>query len=137
MAAQVAILLIEDNDEDAELMQRALKKHNLTGNLVRLGDGAAALDWFFSDPSKPMPQVVLLDLKLPKVDGMAVLKELKARDVTKTVPVVMLTSSKEERDLREAYRLGANSYIVKPVEFDQFISAVEQLGRYWVLLNQR
>jgi len=131
------ILLIEDNDEDAELTQRALRRHNLTANLVRLNDGAAALDWFFGEAGKRQPQVVLLDLKLPKVDGMAVLKELKARDETRTVPVVMLTSSKEDRDVEEAYRLGVNSYIVKPVEFDQFVTAVEQLGRYWVQLNQR
>ncbi len=137
MEAGVGILLIEDNDEDAELTQRALKRHNLTGSLLRLSDGAAALEWFFSSPDKQHPRVVVLDLKLPKVDGMEVLRELKRREETRAVPVVMLTSSKEDRDLREAYRLGANSYIVKPVEFDAFVNAVEQLGRYWVQLNQR
>lgn len=134
----VEILLVEDNDEDAELALRALKKHHLTNHLTRLSDGAAALDFFFRDGGrKQQPRVVLLDLKLPKVDGMQVLRELKSRDETRSVPVVMLTSSKEDRDLDEAYRLGANSYIVKPVEFDAFVKAVEQLGLYWALLNQR
>ena len=134
----VEILLVEDNDEDAELTMRALKKHHLTNHLTRVADGAAALDFFFgAGHRKQRPRVVLLDLKLPKVDGMEVLRELKSHDQTKGVPVVMLTSSKEDRDLVEAYRLGVNSYIVKPVEFDEFVRAIEQLGLYWTLLNQR
>lgn len=133
----VEILLVEDNDEDAELTLRALRRHNLTNRLTRVSDGAAALEFFFGKGEKQRPSVVLLDLKLPKVDGMEVLRELKSHEETKTVPVVMLTSSKEERDLEEAYRLGVNSYIVKPVEFDAFVRAVEQLGMYWALLNQR
>lgn len=133
----VEILLVEDNDEDAELTLRALRRHNLTNHLTRVADGAAALDFFFGKSAKPRPRVVLLDLKLPKVDGMEVLRELKGHDETRTVPVVMLTSSKEDRDLDEAYRLGVNSYIVKPVEFDAFVRAVEQLGLYWALLNTR
>jgi CheY-like chemotaxis protein len=138
MSAAVDILLVEDNDEDAELTQRALKRHNLTANLLRLSDGAAALDFFFGGAApKARPRVVVLDLKLPKVDGMEVLRELKGHAATREVPVVMLTSSKEERDLHEAYRLGANSYVVKPVEFDAFVRAVEQLGRYWAELNQQ
>jgi two-component system, response regulator len=133
----VEILLVEDNDEDAELTLRALRRHNLTNHLTRLADGAAALDFFFGPGEKHSPRVVLLDLKLPKINGMEVLRALKSHEATKTVPVVMLTSSKEDRDLEEAYRLGVNSYIVKPVEFDAFVRAVEQLGMYWALLNQR
>jgi two-component system response regulator len=133
----VEILLVEDNDEDAELTLRALRKHNLTNNLIRVADGAAALDFFFGAGVKQAPRVVLLDLKLPKVDGMEVLRALKSNEQTRAVPIVMLTSSKEDRDLVEAYRLGVNSYIVKPVEFDAFVRAVEQLGMYWALLNQR
>lgn len=137
MNQQVDILLVEDNDEDAELTQRALKKHGLTQNLVRAADGAEALEFFFGAGPKHKPRVVLFDLKLPKVDGMEVLRALKANDTTRTVPIVMLTSSKEDRDLDEAYRLGVNSYIVKPVEFESFMKAVEQLGLYWAQLNQR
>jgi two-component system response regulator len=132
----VEILLVEDNDEDAELTLRALRKHNLTNRLTRLIDGAAALDYFFGPQARPQPRVVLLDLKLPKVDGMEVLRALKADERTRYVPVVMLTSSKEDRDLEAAYRLGVNSYIVKPVEFASFVAAVEQLGLYWALLNE-
>jgi CheY-like chemotaxis protein len=134
----VDILLIEDNDEDAELTQRVLKRHNLTQNLVRLRDGAAALEYFFAaGAARPPPRVILLDLKLPKVDGMEVLRELKAHEQTRCLPVVMLTSSKEERDVEQAYRLGANSYVVKPVEFDAFVRTVEQLGLYWAQVNLR
>ncbi|MBK7862325.1 MAG: response regulator [Archangiaceae bacterium] len=118
---------------------RALRKHNLTNHLTRLSDGAAALEFFFgADASKrSRPRVVLLDLKLPKVNGMEVLRALKSNELTRSVPVVMLTSSKEDRDLAAAYQLGVNSYIVKPVEFASFVKAVEQLGLYWALLNQR
>jgi two-component system, response regulator len=137
----VEILLVEDSDEDAELTTRALRRHKLTNQLHRVGDGAEALEFLFGtgqysarSVARP-PRVVLLDLKLPKVSGMDVLRKLKADPRTRSVPVVVLTSSNEDRDLHEAYELGANSYIVKPVEFDKFVNAVEQLGFYWALLN--
>jgi CheY-like chemotaxis protein len=139
----VEILLVEDSDEDAELATRALKKRKLTNHLYRVADGAEAIDFLFglgayaARNGGPSPRVILLDLKLPKLDGMEVLRKLKADPVLQTVPVVVLTSSKEDRDLNEAYRLGVNSYIVKPVEFDKFVQAVEQLGLYWTLLNER
>jgi two-component system response regulator len=142
MLDPVEILLVEDNDEDAELTTRALRKRKLTNRLHRVSDGAEAIDFLFgtgayrtSEPKSP-PRVILLDLKLPKVDGLEVLRKLKNDDTLKTVPIVILTSSKEDRDLAEAYRLGVNSYIVKPVDFDQFVNVVEQLGMYWVLLNE-
>ncbi len=138
----VEILLVEDSDEDAELTIRALKQRKLANDLFRVKDGAEALDFIFATGAyaerdgSPKPRVVLLDLKLPKVDGMEVLRRMKEDAATRTIPVVMLTSSKEDRDLEAAYRLGVNSYIVKPVEFDKFVAAVEQLGLYWALLNQ-
>ncbi|HVH47320.1 MAG TPA: response regulator [Labilithrix sp.] len=134
------IVLVEDSDEDAELTLRALKRQNLANNVHRAIDGSAALDYFFEpdDPTGPkaLPRVVLLDLKLPKVSGLEVLERLKSNERTRNVPVVVLTSSKEDRDLAEAYRLGANSYIVKPVEFEKFAQAIETLGMYWMLVNQ-
>jgi two-component system response regulator len=139
----VEILLVEDSDEDAELTVRALKKHKLTNRLHRVADGAAAIDFLFrtgdyaARKGSVAPRVILLDLKLPKLDGMEVLRRLKADPALKTIPVVVLTSSKEDRDLEEAYSLGVNSYIVKPVEFDKFVQAVENLGMYWTLLNER
>ena len=139
----VEILLVEDSEEDAELAIRALKKRKLTNHLHRVADGAEAVDFLFglgayaSRNGGPSPRVILLDLKLPKLDGMEVLRKLKADPVLQAIPVVVLTSSKEDRDLNEAYRLGVNSYIVKPVEFDKFVGAVEQLGLYWALLNER
>ena len=138
----VDILLVEDSDEDAELTMRALRKHKVANELFRVKDGAEALDFIFatgpytSRADQPKPRVVLLDLKLPRMDGMEVLCRLKEDPSTRTIPVVMLTSSKEDRDLEAAYRYGVNSYIVKPVEFDKFVAAVEQLGLYWALLNQ-
>jgi two-component system, response regulator len=138
----VEILLVEDSDEDAELTVRALRQRKLSNDLFRVKDGAEALDFIFatgdyaSRDGQPKPRVVLLDLKLPKVDGMEVLRRMKEDPATRSIPVVMLTSSKEDRDLEAAYRLGVNSYIVKPVEFDKFVAAVEQLGLYWALLNQ-
>ena len=140
---RVEILLVEDSDEDAELATRALRKHKLTNHLHRVADGAEAVDFLFrrgayaARSDAAAPRVILLDLKLPKLDGMEVLRKLKADPALKAVPVVVLTSSKEDRDLEEAYRLGVNSYIVKPVEFDKFVQAVEQLGLYWALLNER
>ena len=142
MDRAVEILLVEDSDEDAELTMRTLKKQKLTNQLYRVADGAEALDFLFSrgaytnrQDAAP-PRVVLLDLKLPKVNGLEVLRALKENPATKTIPVVVMTSSKEDRDLKEAYALGVNSYIVKPVEFDKFVKAVETLGMYWVLLNE-
>lgn len=131
----VDILLVEDNDADAEMAIVALKKRNLANRLVRARDGAEALESLFG-PDAPTPKVVLLDLKLPRVDGMEVLAKIRADERLKTLPVVILTSSKEERDIVEGYRLGANSYIVKPVDFEQFSSAVAELGLYWLVLNE-
>jgi two-component system, response regulator len=140
---QVEILLVEDSDEDAELTLRALSKHKLTNRLHRIADGAEALDFLTGTGSYAgrdtanVPRVILLDLKLPKVDGLEILRRIREDATLKPVPVVVLTSSREDRDLEEAYRLGVNSYIVKPVEFDKFVKAVEQLGMYWALLNER
>jgi CheY-like chemotaxis protein len=140
--SEVEILLVEDNPEDKELTIRTLQKRNLANRLHHVEDGAAALDFLFGrgqfagrDVNIP-PKVVLLDLKLPKVDGLEVLRTIKEDPRTRHVPVVVITSSREDRDLAEAYRLGANSYVVKPVEFNQFSEAVGQLGLYWVLINE-
>lgn len=132
---EVEILLVEDRDEDAELTQRALRRSKRINTVRRVSDGAEALELLFVDGGGIRPRVILLDLKLPKVDGMEVLRRIKADERTKTIPVVVLTSSYEDRDLEEAYKLGVNSYIVKPVDFDKFVEAVERLGLYWSLLN--
>ena len=136
------ILLVEDNPDDEELTLRALKKNNIGNNLVVVRDGAEALDFLYCngayadrDP-RELPQVVLLDLKLPKVDGMEVLARIRAEQSTRFLPVVVLTSSREEQDLIKSYQLGANSYVRKPVDFTQFIEAVRQLGLYWLVLNE-
>ena len=138
-----AILLVEDNAVDEELTLIALKKSNIANKVVVARDGAAALDYLLArnahaarDP-KQLPQVVLLDLNLPKIGGLDVLRAIRADDRTKLLPVVILTSSREEKDLLAGYALGANSYIVKPVDFTQFADSVRQLGMYWLLLNQR
>jgi two-component system response regulator len=137
------ILLVEDNPRDAELTVRALKKRHLANHLVWVKDGAEALDYVFGASADApsavahTPKVILLDLKLPKVDGLEVLRRLKGDERTKVIPVVVLTSSREESDLVQSYRLGVNSYIVKPVEFGNFSEAVADLGMYWLLLNQR
>jgi len=138
---QVEILLVEDTKTDAELTLRALKKHNLTNNVVWVKDGAEALDFMFCTGSyagrtNGHPRLILLDLKLPKVDGLEVLRRLKADAHTKMVPVVMVTSSTEERDIVASYMLGVNSYIVKPVDIKQFIEAVSQAGMYWAVFNR-
>lgn len=139
---EVEILLVEDNPEDAELTMRALRTRNLANRLHHAEDGAAALDFLFGRGQfaardvNTRPKVVLLDLKLPKVDGLEVLRTIKEDSRTRDVPVVVITSSREDRDLDEAYRLGANSYVVKPVDFNQFSEAVGQLGLYWVLINE-
>jgi len=134
MAAAVDILLVEDNANDAELTLRALKQRNLANQVFVCRDGAEALDFFFTGAT-PVPKVVLLDLKLPKVDGLEVLRRLKDDARTKSIPVVVLTSSREEPDIERAYTLGANSYIVKPVDFEAFARAVSDVGLYWLLLN--
>jgi two-component system, response regulator len=138
----VEILLVEDNPQDAELTLRALGKHNLANTVVHVPDGKEALDFIFArgtyshrDP-EVCPRVVFLDLKLPKVDGLEVLRAIKGDARTRTIPVVVLTSSSEERDIVESYQLGVNSYIVKPVDFDKFVDAVHNMGLYWLLLNE-
>jgi CheY-like chemotaxis protein len=139
---EVEILLVEENPNDEELTLRALKKHNLTNKVHVVRDGAEALEFIFATGAykdrkvENGPKVILLDLKLPKVDGLGVLRRIKSDERTKMTPVVVLTSSKEDRDIVESYKLGVNSYIVKPVDFDKFIQAVSQLGLYWLLLNQ-
>ncbi len=142
MSEQTAILLVEDNPYDAELTIRALKAHRLLNNIVHVTDGQEALDYLFGTGlwkdgnTRSRPKVVLLDLKMPRVDGVEVLRRIRSDPHTKFLPVVVLTSSREERDLIESYKLGANSYIVKPVDFDQFSEAVRSLGLYWLLLNE-
>ncbi len=137
-----AILLVEDNPDDEALTLRAFKKHNITNEVVVARDGAQALEYLFGTgryagrDMELMPQLILLDLKLPKVDGLEVLGQIRADDRTRLLPVVVLTSSTEERDLVESYRLGANSYVRKPVDFNQFVEAARQLGLYWLLMNQ-
>jgi len=137
----VEILLVEDNPTDAELAIRTLKRSNLANNLVWVKDGAEALDFLFtrgeySDRNGcAPPRVVLLDLRLPKVDGMEVLRAIKGDARTRAIPVVVLTSSQEDRDVAESYKLGVNSYISKPVEFDAFAKTVAELGMYWLLYN--
>ncbi len=132
----VEILLIEDNPDDAGLVIHALKKHNLANNLVHLSDGEEALAYLFSDRMTSTPKVILMDLKMPKVDGMEVLRRLKSDEERKIIPVVMLTSSREERDVFESYQLGVNAYIVKPVDFDKFTKAIAEIGFFWLMLNQ-
>lgn len=142
----VDILLVEDNPRDAELALRALKSRNLADEIVWVKDGAAALEFVFGHGAENgangmrqvchRPKVILLDLKLPKVDGLQVLGQCKSNEGSRTIPVVVLTSSREEQDIVRSYKLGVNSYIVKPVSFDNFSDAVAQLGLYWLLLNQ-
>ena len=138
----VDILLVEDNPQDAELTTRALKKNNLANRLITVEDGAEALDFIFcrgkyaTRNNAHSPKVVLLDLKLPKVSGLEVLRALKQDERTRSIPVVVVTSSREDPDIKTAYSLGANSYVVKPVDFDAFAESVSSLGLYWLLVNQ-
>jgi CheY-like chemotaxis protein len=138
----VEILLVEDNPADAELTLRALTRNNLANRLTHVIDGEQALDFIFargdysSRKIEDAPKVVILDLKLPKVDGLEVLQAMKGDPRTSHIPVVVLTSSNEEKDIIESYRLGVNSYIVKPVDFDKFLTTVKELGMYWLLLNR-
>jgi two-component system response regulator len=136
------ILLVEDNSDDEELMLRVLRKHNIANEVIVARDGVEALDFLFGTGPhagrdlRQQPQVVLLDLKLPKVDGLEVLRRLRAEPQTRCLPVVILTSSREGQDRVQGYALGANSYVCKPVDFNQFTEAVRQLGIYWLLLNE-
>ncbi len=136
------ILLVEDNPSDVELTLRALRKHKLANKVYVTKDGAEALEYIFANGTysdrkiEDRPKVIFLDLKLPKVSGLEVLKKIRDDERTKTIPVVILTSSREEQDIIESYRLGVNSYIVKPVNFDNFMRAVSELGLYWLLLNE-
>ncbi|MEQ8415453.1 MAG: response regulator [Imperialibacter sp.] len=138
----VEILLVEDNKHDAELTMLALKDANLFNNVVWLKDGKEALDFLFGNGQykdrdiNHHPKVILLDLKMPKVDGLEVLKEIRAHENTRKIPVVVLTSSKEDKDIIRSYELGVNSFIVKPVDFDQFTQCVKEIGYYWALINQ-
>ena len=139
---QVEIVLIEDNPHDAELALRALKTYNLANELIWLKDGVEALDFIFAQGQyadrsiEDVPKVVLLDLKLPRINGLEVLEKVKSDVRTKGIPVVVLTSSSEERDIVTSYNLGVNSYILKPVDFDKFINAIREIGFYWLLLNK-
>jgi two-component system, response regulator len=141
--AMSPILLVEDNPDDEALTLRAFRKNNVTNEVVVARDGAEALDYLFGSgayanrDTSLLPQVVILDLKLPKIDGLEVLRRLRAAPQTKLLPVVILTSSNEERDRLQGYDLGANSYVRKPVDFAEFVDAVRQLGLYWLLLNER
>jgi CheY-like chemotaxis protein len=139
---EVEILLVEDNPTDAELTTRALKRKNLVNKLLWVKNGAEALDFLFATGDysgrnpDDVPKLILLDLRMPKVDGMQVLHRIKEDENTKKIPVVILTSSREDRDIVESYELGVNSYVSKPVEFEEFIDAVSTLGLYWMLINK-
>ena len=142
MKREIEILLVEDSDSDAEMTIRALKKNNLANQLLHLKDGAQALDFLFAEGAYAgremgsIPKVVLLDLKMPKVSGIEVLERIKSDERTRKIPVVVLTSSKEDPDIQKCYQLGVNGYVVKPVEFDEFQAAISDLGLYWMIINQ-
>ncbi len=139
---EIEILLVEDNTNDAELTIRALHKKKIANSIIHLKDGVEALDFLFGTGQfknrniNQKPKIILLDLKMPKVDGLEVLQKIKASELTKSIPVVVLTSSRENPDIEKAYAAGANSYIVKPVEFDGFSKVISELGFYWLLLNE-
>ncbi|MBK9091067.1 MAG: response regulator [Holophagales bacterium] len=131
------VLLVEDNPDDVELTLRALRRAHVVNSVRVVRDGAEALELLFGGEPRPaLPRVVLLDLKLPRVNGLEVLERIRREESTRTLPVVVLTSSREEPDVKRAYELGANSYIVKPVEFEKFVAAVGEVGLYWLVLNQ-
>ena len=138
---EVEVVLVEDNPNDAELIVRSLKKHNLANKIVHLKDGAEALEFLFAkrEPVGPdgllAPRVVLLDIKLPKIDGIEVLRQMKADERTREIPVVILTSSNQERDIKTAYALGVNSFVTKPIAFHEFAKVVAELGLYWMMVN--
>jgi two-component system, response regulator len=142
MSDNYEIILVEDNPSDAELTIRALRRSNIVNPLLHLQNGEEALEYFFAKGKyahrnmQQLPKVVLLDLKMPKVDGLEVLQNLKSDERTRIIPVILLTSSKEDKDIIESYKLGVNSYIVKPVEFENFTKAVADIGLYWLLMNQ-
>ena len=141
MNSEIEILLVEDNVSDAEMTIRALKKNNLANNLLHVKDGAAALDFLFADGQyngsvmESTLKLILLDLKMPKINGIEVLQRIRENEYTKRIPVVVLTSSKEDPDIQKCYDLGVNSYVVKPVEFDAFQKAISDLGLYWMIVN--
>jgi CheY-like chemotaxis protein len=137
MNDNIEIVLIEDNPDDVELAMLALEDNKIANPVRVLTDGLAAVNYLLSDDIPDIPRIILLDLKLPKLDGLQVLERLKADDRTRRYPVIMLTTSREQPDIQRAYDLGANSYIVKPVDFDQFADAVRQIGFYWLILNQQ
>jgi len=137
------ILLVEDNPTDEALVLRAFKKYNLSAKIIVVRDGAEAVDFIFCqgaykdrDP-RDIPQLILLDMKLPKLSGLEVLRQIRANEPTRLLPVIMLTSSKEEQDLMESYRSGANSYVRKPIEYDQFLEAIRELSLYWLKVNEQ
>jgi two-component system, response regulator len=136
MEESADILLIEDNPDDAGLTLRALRKNHLANRVIHLKDGEEALEYLFSEHFSQLPKLILLDLKMPKVDGIEVLRKLKSDERRKIIPVAVLTSSREEADIVASYRLGVNAYIVKPVDFDKFSKAVADLGLFWLVLNQ-
>lgn len=141
MAPLKRILLVEDNERDVELTLAALEEHNLANEVVVARDGAEALDYLyrrgdFADHANGLPVVVLLDLKMPRVDGLEVLRQMRGDDILKSVPVVMITSSREEQDLVKSYQLGVNAYVVKPVDFQKFVESVKQIGFFWAIINE-
>lgn len=142
MNGKIEIILVEDNSSDAELALRALKKNNILNPILHLQDGEEVLDYLFAEGQyqhrniNELPKLILLDLKMPKVDGLEVLQRIKSDERTKVIPVVLLTSSKEQKDIIDGYKLGVNSYIVKPVGFENFVKAISEIGLYWLVVNQ-
>lgn len=136
MENNVEILLVEDNPDDARLTIRTLKKNNLSNHLLHVSDGEEALDFLFTTTQHKMPKLILLDLKMPKIDGIEVLQKVKSDPQKNHIPVVILTSSKEECDIVESYKLGVNAYVVKPVDFDKFAHAITEISFFWLMLNE-
>lgn len=132
---ELEILLVEDNPNDAEMTIRALRKGNIANKIIHLEDGQEAIEYLFGNSDNPKPKVILLDLKMPKINGIEVLQKIKSNEATKLIPVVVLTSSKEDPDIKKCYELGVNAYVVKPVEVESFNKAVQDLGLFWILIN--